>query len=182
MIELSRYAFSILQEGEFALYRGCADGLDPILLVAPDGERSAIQAVKRFSHEYALRTALDSALGGATDRTFPLSGSNCTRPGRSGRATPRSDAGQAVGPAAILLISRSRSRLRAVGCTGAGLSIKISSRPTFWWVRTGTASDFHRVRLASRLAREQQAPGPPEVIAGTLAYMAPEQTGRMNGP
>src|SRR6202521_2832593 len=34
--------------------------------------------------------------------------------------------------------------------------------------------------LASRLPRERQAPAPPEVIAGTLAYMAPEQTGRMN--
>lgn len=31
--------------------------------------------------------------------------------------------------------------------------------------------------LASRLPRERQ---PPEIIAGTLAYMAPEQTGRMN--
>src|SRR5438067_10495485 len=27
---------------------------------------------------------------------------------------------------------------------------------------------------------ERQAPEPPETIAGTLAYMAPEQTGRMN--
>jgi PAS domain S-box-containing protein len=34
--------------------------------------------------------------------------------------------------------------------------------------------------LASRLSRERQAPEPPEVIAGTLAYMSPEQTGRMN--
>src|ERR1700704_5109956 len=34
--------------------------------------------------------------------------------------------------------------------------------------------------IASRLARERQAPHPPETIAGTLAYMAPEQTGRMN--
>src|SRR5262249_6644116 len=42
-----------------------------------------------------------------------------------------------------------------------------------------------RVRLtgfgiASRLARERQAPQPPETITGTLAYMAPEQTGRTN--
>ncbi|MGY0572482.1 ATP-binding protein [Bradyrhizobium sp. RDM12] len=42
-----------------------------------------------------------------------------------------------------------------------------------------------RVRLtgfsiASRLLRERQAPHPPETIAGTFAYMAPEQTGRMN--
>jgi AAA ATPase domain/Protein kinase domain len=34
--------------------------------------------------------------------------------------------------------------------------------------------------IASRLVRERQSPDPPEVIAGTLAYMAPEQTGRMN--
>src|SRR5262249_45992295 len=34
--------------------------------------------------------------------------------------------------------------------------------------------------IVSRLPRERQAPGPPEIIAGTLAYMAPEQTGRMN--
>jgi serine/threonine protein kinase len=34
--------------------------------------------------------------------------------------------------------------------------------------------------IASRLPRERQAPEPPEFIAGTLAYMAPEQTGRVN--
>jgi PAS domain S-box-containing protein len=34
--------------------------------------------------------------------------------------------------------------------------------------------------IASDLPRERQASEPPETIAGTLAYMAPEQTGRMN--
>ena len=34
--------------------------------------------------------------------------------------------------------------------------------------------------ITSRLPRERQAPAPPEFIAGTLAYMAPEQTGRVN--
>src|SRR6185295_8666338 len=34
--------------------------------------------------------------------------------------------------------------------------------------------------IASRLPRGRQSPEPPETIAGTLAYMAPEQTGRMN--
>ena len=34
--------------------------------------------------------------------------------------------------------------------------------------------------IASRLIRERQALESPEFIAGTLAYMAPEQTGRMN--
>src|SRR5262249_37014818 len=34
--------------------------------------------------------------------------------------------------------------------------------------------------IASRLLRERQSPEPPEFVAGTLPYMAPEQTGRMN--
>src|SRR5207245_10837192 len=34
--------------------------------------------------------------------------------------------------------------------------------------------------IASRVPRERQAPEPPETIAGTFAYMSPEQTGRMN--
>src|SRR5258708_10605787 len=34
--------------------------------------------------------------------------------------------------------------------------------------------------MASRLPRERQSAEPPEFLAGTLAYMAPEQTGRMN--
>ncbi|MBI4751751.1 MAG: sigma 54-interacting transcriptional regulator [Acidobacteria bacterium] len=34
--------------------------------------------------------------------------------------------------------------------------------------------------IASRQPREHQSPNSPETIAGTLAYMSPEQTGRMN--
>src|SRR4029077_19431302 len=34
--------------------------------------------------------------------------------------------------------------------------------------------------ITARLPRERQSPQPPEFIAGTLASMAPEQTGRMN--
>jgi len=34
--------------------------------------------------------------------------------------------------------------------------------------------------IASRLPRERQSPDAPEFITGTLAYMAPEQTGRVN--
>ncbi|MEW6343351.1 MAG: AAA family ATPase [Pseudomonadota bacterium] len=34
--------------------------------------------------------------------------------------------------------------------------------------------------ITSRLPRERALPDPPEIMTGTLAYMAPEQTGRMN--
>src|SRR3984957_14569047 len=46
--------------------------------------------------------------------------------------------------------------------------------------RTTGEVKFTGFGIASRLPRERQAPAPPETIAGTLAYMAPEQTGRMN--
>ena len=52
----------------------------------------------------------------------------------------------------------------------ANFLVKLSSNEA--WL-TGFA-------LSSRLPRERRLPSPPEVIAGTLAYMAPEQTGRMN--
>jgi predicted ATPase len=38
-------------------------------------------------------------------------------------------------------------------------------------------ADWHLLRVAAATGAD---PGPPEEIAGTLAYMAPEQTGRMN--
>jgi hypothetical protein len=36
------------------------------------------------------------------------------------------------------------------------------------------------VNASSGIAAKRQLPHPPETIAGTLAYMAREQTGRMN--
>src|ERR1700684_3108387 len=48
------------------------------------------------------------------------------------------------------------------------------------WTRTTGNFKLTGFGIASRLPRERQAPAPPESIAGTLAYMAPEQTGRMN--
>jgi hypothetical protein len=62
-------------------------------------------------------------------------------------------------------------------------AITIASR---WYSRTRAPSRFiggvwlTGFGIASRLPREHQPPVPLEVIGGTLAHMAPEQTGRMN--
>ena len=48
------------------------------------------------------------------------------------------------------------------------------------WTPTAGVVRLTGFGIASRLPRERQAPEPPEFIAGTLAYMAPEQTGRVN--
>jgi PAS domain S-box-containing protein len=175
--ELSSYVFSPLREGDISLYRGSGSGLAPILLVA--AEDSALGCVERLEHEYALRAELDAkwaarpvALthdndrmtlvledpgGGPLDRLLgqPLEISHFLRiairlVGALRRVHERGLIHKDIKPANILVDPASDG----VWLTGFG--------------------------IASRLPREHQAPAPPEVIAGTLAYMAPEQTGRMN--
>jgi PAS domain S-box-containing protein len=175
--ELSGYIFSPLREGDIALYRGSGNDLAPTLLVAT--EESSLGCVERLQHEYALRSELDAdwaarpvamtryngrmALmledpGGAPlDRLLgrPLDVSHFLRiaiplAGALRRVHERGLVHKDIKPANILVDAASGD----VWLTGFG--------------------------IASRLAREHQPPAPPEVIAGTLAYMAPEQTGRMN--
>src|ERR1700676_3802611 len=175
--ELSSYAFSPLREGDIALYRGSGNGLAPILLVA--AEETSFGCVERLAHEYALKAELDADWagrpvgltrykdrltlvledpGGAPlDRLLgrPLDISNFLRIAipLAGALRQMHDRGlihKDIKPANILVDPVSDG----VWLTGFG--------------------------IASRLPREHQAPAPPEVIAGTLAYMAPEQTGRMN--
>ena len=74
----------------------------------------------------------------------------------------------------------------AIGIVGAGQGA--SARPCAQRHQAGQHPDQRSDRevrltgfgIASRFAAERQLPHPPETIAGTLAYMAPEQTGRMN--
>jgi predicted ATPase/signal transduction histidine kinase/GAF domain-containing protein len=179
VIELSSYALSILREGEFTLYRGYADGLDPILLVAPDSDTSEIASIGRFQHEYALRTALDSrwaarpiALSRYRDRMALVLDDPGGEPLDRLLAQPL-DLRHFL-RIAIPLAAACR-QMHAYGI------IHKDIKPSNVLVDT----DGGRVRLmgfgiASRSRREHQDAAPPEVIAGTLAYMAPEQTGRMN--
>src|SRR3984893_17796083 len=175
--ELSSYAFSPLREGDIALYRGSGNGLAPILLVA--AEETSFGCVERLEHEYALKAELDAdwaarpialtryndrvALmledpGGApVDRLLgrPLDISHFLRiaiplTGALGQVHERGLIHKDIKPANILVDPASGG----VWLTGFG--------------------------IAWRVPRNHQAPAPPLVIAGTLAYMAPEQTGRMN--
>ena len=79
----------------------------------------------------------------------------------------------------------------AIGVTRALAALHLQGmvhkdvKPENIFLDSGGADGAIQVKLtgfgvALRLSRERQAPSPPEAIAGTLAYMAPEQTGRMN--
>jgi PAS domain S-box-containing protein len=175
--ELSSYVFSPLTEGDIGLYRGSGNGLAPILLVA--AEETSLGCVERLGHEYALKGELDAdwaalpvALTHHNDRMALV----LEDPG--GVPLDRL-LGQ---PLAVLLFLRIAiplaGALRHVHERGLihkdikPANILVDAASGRVWL-TGFG-------IASRLPRERQAPTPPEVIAGTLAYMAPEQTGRMN--
>ena len=179
MTELSNYVFSALREGEISLYRGSGDGLDPILLVAPAGEHTARESLERLEHEYALRAALDPDWAA---RPVALAH-------RDGRMTlVLEDPG---GELLDRLLGRPlevRQFLRiamplaaALRCVHERGLIHKDIKPANVLVdRASGRAWLTGFAIASRLPREHRGPEPPEMIAGTLAYMAPEQTGRMN--
>jgi predicted ATPase/signal transduction histidine kinase len=177
--ELSAYEFSTLRSGSFTLSRGLGDGLAPILLVAAAGEFPSRESVQRLEHEFALRAELDAEWAA---RPVELIGRDVRQvlvlEDNGGEPLDRL-LGRPLDVATFLRIAiplaASLSRVHARGL------IHKDVKPANILVDAATGD----VRLtgfgiASRLPRERQAPAAPEVIAGTLAYMAPEQTGRMN--
>src|SRR6202521_1416595 len=177
MNELSGYVFSPLREGDIALSRGSGDGLTPILLVA--AEEPTPGCVERLEHEYALKAELDAdwaarpvALTHYNDRmALVLEDPGGVPVDRLlGRPLDVSHFLRIAIPLAAALRQVHERGLIHKDIKPANILVDAASGGV-WLTGFG---------IASRLPRERQAPAPPEVIAGTLAYMAPEQTGRMN--
>jgi PAS domain S-box-containing protein len=175
--ELLSYVFSPLREGDIALYRGSGNGLAPILLVA--AEETSLGCVERLEHEYALKAELDAdwaarpvALAHYNDRlTLVLEDPGGEPVDRLvGRPLEVSHFLRIAIPLAGALRHVHERGLIHKDIKPANILVDAASGGV-WLTGFG---------IASRLPREHQAPAPPEVIAGTLAYMAPEQTGRMN--
>jgi PAS domain S-box-containing protein len=210
VLELSRYVFEPLRKDEdFILYRGRSKDDGPlaafasygaplilgeanvsqeprrsvsrsrVLVLAPLAEYPAPEILQWLEHAYSLREELDSTwaarpIGIARhwDRTVLV----LEDPG----GVPLD---QLLGRQLDLAVSL---RL-AVGLASAidhlhqrGIIHK-DIKPANVLINPVTGQCWLRgFLIASRLPRERQAPEPPEFIAGTLPYMAPEQTGRMN--
>jgi predicted ATPase/signal transduction histidine kinase len=175
--DLSNYAFSRLRAGDLALYRGSGEGLLPILLAA--AEDSSLPCLKRLEHEYSLRTELDAAWAAQPMELTRHGGRLALLLEDPGGAVLDRLLGRPLGITEFLRISISLAgALRQVHAHGL-IHKDIKPANILVDVTSGRAW-FTGFGIASRLPREHPKPEPPDEIAGTLAYMAPEQTGRMN--
>jgi predicted ATPase/signal transduction histidine kinase/CheY-like chemotaxis protein len=175
--DLSNYALSLLRDGDFALYRGSGTGLAPILVVT--AENAALSCLNRLEHEYTLRADLDAAWAAHPIELSRYRNRLALILEDPGGAVLDRLLGQPLGITDFLRIGISLAgALRQVHARGlfhkdiqpANILVDVASSGV-WLTGFG---------IASRLPLERPNPEPPNEIAGTLAYMAPEQTGRMN--
>jgi serine/threonine protein kinase len=180
-MQLSNCSLKRLRDdGEFILYRAHGKQIEPpsVLLVAPASTRPGPETLKKLD-EYSLRSELDSAWA-----VRPLALSERSEPITLVLEDPGGETldGLISGPMEMMqFLGFAVGLATALGRLHEKKLIHKDVKPTNVLVDPATG----QVRLigfgiASRLRREHQAPEPPEVIAGTLPYMAPEQAGRMN--
>src|SRR5215469_4434793 len=163
------------------LYRARAK--DPetasVLVLSPVSSRPSVETLKKINHEYALKDELDP-----TWAVRPCELSHCNERAALVLEDPGGEPLHRLiqGPMEItqflhlaIGLASALSQLHERGLIHKDLkpsNVLVDSTTGQAWL-TGFG-------IASRLRRERQSPDPPEFIAGTLPYMAPEQTGRMN--
>jgi len=180
----SGYVLEPLRESaDFTLYRGRQHGNpSPVLAIALSAEQPSPQGLRRLEHEYSLAAELDPAWGAR-----PLA---LTR--HEGRTILvlkdpggepldwilERDQGKPLDLTRFLPIAIGLAT--ALGQVHRHGLIHKDIKPANVLVDDAGNVCFTGFGIASQLPRERQLPVPPEMIAGTLPYMAPEQTGRMN--
>ena len=183
MTEPSGYALEPLREGaDFTLYRGRQHGHpSPILAVALAEEQPSSQSLRRIEHEFSLASELDPAWAAkplAITRHEGRSILILTDPGGEPLDLVLERQDQPLDLARVLRIAIGLAK--ALGQVHRQGFIHKDIKPGNILVDDASNVWLTGFGIASQLPRESQAPAPPEIIAGTLAYMAPEQTGRMN--
>ena len=184
MAAASEYVLEpIRNRAEFTLYRARQRGNPmPLLAVAPTAEQPLPESLRRLEHESSLAAELEPAWAAK-----PLA---LTR--HEGRtilvlADPGGEPLDVVLERAsdqpldlASLLSLAINLATVLGRAHQRGLIHKDVKPENVLVNDAGHVWLTGFGIASRLPRERQAPAPPEIIAGTLAYMSPEQTGRMN--
>ena len=171
---------SLWEDGEFVLSRGVCDGEPlPLLVAMPSTAQPSAETLARLKHAYALREELDPAWAARPLRLEPHQGRLALLSEDPGGEPLLRLMGRPWEIASFLRLAIDIATT-LVQVHERGLIHK-DIKPANILVNAVTGRVwFIGFGIASRLPRERQAPAPPEEIAGTLAYMAPEQTGRMN--
>src|SRR5882762_5782104 len=173
----------LLEDGERVLCRGWRDDGDgdgtAVLAVLSASEHPAPAFVDQLAHEYGLKDELD---GRSAARPLAL----VREHGRT-MLLLEDPGGGSLAPLLGRPMEMGRFLRFATGLSAAlrhvhehGLIHK-DIKPANVLVDFATGQVWLTgFGIAAHLPRERQSPEPPELVAGTLAYMAPEQTGRMN--
>ena len=180
---LGRRLQVVCEDGDRVFCRGWRDGADgdqnTVLVVLPAAEHPTRDSLDRLRHEYALSDDLDDAWAVRPLELVHERGQTMLvlrDPGGEpldGLLGPPMEVGRFLRLAVAL--SGALGRLHQRGLVHKDI------KPTNILVNSATGQVWLTgFGIASRLPREHQLPEPPEFIAGTLPYMAPEQTGRMN--
>ncbi|MEX3840068.1 AAA family ATPase [Paraburkholderia sp. BR10882] len=172
----------VWEDGERAFYRGwrlSADGMrESVLVVRPVDAHPSQAVVDRLAHEYALANELDEA---AAVRPLLL-----VREHGLVALVLEDPGGEPLERLASPIDTENFLRLAiaivaALGKLHArGLVHKDIKQAHIVVNCAAGAARLTGFGIATQIPRERQTPRRPEFIEGTLAYMAPEQTGRMN--
>src|SRR6267142_1617181 len=184
-MDLSEYVFELVStDEELALHRGrprtpTASGCRPILVLRAVCEHPAPATIKRLEHEYSLADELRSEWTARPVALTEYQGRTALVLEDPGGEPLEGSLGAPMELGLFLRLAVGiASSLRELHAQGI---IHKDIKPANLLVDTATGRTWLMgFGIASRLRRERQAPEPPEMIAGSLPYMAPEQTGRMN--
>ncbi|MCL6702844.1 ATP-binding sensor histidine kinase [Pseudomonas sp. T1.Ur] len=167
-------------DGERVLYRTAPANDGPASLVVQAASDQPLSvSLQRFSHEFTLKEELDSSWA-AVPLDFVRDGSRTHMVLDDAGGEPL--AKLLTGPMETHQFLRlSVSMAVVLGMLHRRGLVHKDLKPSHILVNCNDGeARLTGFGLTSRLPRERQALEPPETIAGTFAYMAPEQTGRMN--